>query len=111
MLLARAHAQAHRGLEGVVDPPLQARERADHEDTRREAAPDAAKAELGQDLARSLVALGHFGHDRVGGVRDDGASHAGDVARGEGDAQMGALAVGLLGGREDVLQKSREGGI
>ena len=44
-------------LEGVIDPPLQACESADHDDTCAEAAPDTAEAKLVQDLPCSLVAL------------------------------------------------------
>ena len=44
-------------LEGVIDPPLQACECADHDDTCAEAAPDTAEAKLIQDLPCCLVAL------------------------------------------------------
>lgn len=50
----------------AVYPPLQARERADHDDAGAEAAPHAHRPELREDLARRLVALAHLGHHLFG---------------------------------------------
>ena len=80
VLLPLSNSQADCGLESVVNPPLQTREGTDHDDTGAKAAPDAGKAELGEDLSCGFAALGHLGDDGVGGVRHNGARDAGNVA-------------------------------
>lgn len=53
-------AEAEGGLERVIDPPLEAREGTDHDDTGAKAAPHAHGSELRQNLAGRLVALAHL---------------------------------------------------
>lgn len=53
-------AEAKGGLERVIDPPLEAREGTDHDDTGAQAAPHAHGSELRQNLAGRLVALAHL---------------------------------------------------
>ena len=74
-MLDGGDSDAHGGLEGVVDPPLEAGEGTDHKDTGAEAAPDAGGAQLGEHLAGRLAALGHLRHHGVGRVGHDGARH------------------------------------
>jgi len=100
--------EADGGLEGVVDPPLEAGERADHNDTGAETAPEAGEADLGVDLAdvgeETAFGLGgvDLGDDGVGGVGDDGAEDTGDVAGHEGDGELLGLGVLVLGAGEDL---------
>ena len=102
--------EAHRHLERVVDAPLQARQRPDHDDAQREPARHQVEpAHLAHDLARRDALVGvELGHEVVGRVRDDRAEDAGDVAGGEGDGELlllGALGLGL---GDDVLVEGLE---
>ncbi|EPY36610.1 solute carrier family 25 (mitochondrial phosphate transporter), member 3 [Strigomonas culicis] len=102
---AGAHAEGR--LVRVVDPPLETGEGADHQDAGAEAlGAEVHVAHLLRDLTVGLAGVGGLaagGHERVGGVRHDGADDAGDVAGGEGDAELRGLAIVALGLREDVL--------
>lgn len=89
MLFAAASGggEADGGLEGVVDPPLQASEGSDHDDPGHESCPESAEADLFVDLSDLVTerALGfalsdQFGEDGIGGVGDDGAEDTGEVA-------------------------------
>ena len=95
-------AQADCSLERVVDPPLQASQCADHDNTGAKAAPDTAEAKLRKNLAGALGGLGHLGHHGISRMRHNGTSNTSNVARGKGNAKMGGLGVGLLGLGEHV---------
>jgi len=102
--------EADCGLEGIVDPPLEASEGTDHDNSGHEASPKSLEADLRVDLSdlvaeRALgLALGdELGEDGVGGVGDDGAEDACEVAGGEGDAELRGLAVVLFSLGEDVV--------
>lgn len=102
--------QTHCGLEAVVDPPLETGQRTDHQNPRAEPSPQSLEPDLGVDLAdllaeaAALLALTvELAHHGVGGVRDNRAEDTSQVTRGEGDTQLGALGVGLLALREDVV--------
>ena len=97
--LATCRTQTHRRLERVVDPLLK---------------PvsvliigtrvPSPRATMPVSLAIAPVhRLAHERHDRVCGVRDDGAEDARKVTRRERHAQLRRLAVRLLGRGEDVL--------
>ena len=81
-------------------------ERADHDDTRAETfGGERDDADLGRDLADALAlvrGLAHERHERVRGVRHDGADDTGEVAGRERDAELRRLRVRVLGLREDV---------
>lgn len=102
-LLLGNNTQTDSSLKGVVNPPLEACESTDHDDTGPQTAPDTAKAKLRENLSSRLGGFGHLGHNGVGGVRHNGTSDTGDVTRCKGDAKMGALGVSLLGLSENVL--------
>lgn len=62
-------------------------------------------ADLRGDRTKRLAlvrGLAHLGDERVRRVGHDGADDTGEVTRREGDAELGGLAVRLLGGGEDV---------
>jgi len=105
-LFATRSAHAHGRLECVIDPPLEASQSTNHQDTGTETLGSQVDGTgLAGNLANRLalvLSLAHEGDDRVGRVGDDGADNTGEVTRGEGDTELGALAVGLLGFSEDV---------
>jgi len=107
---ASSGLEAHCALERIVDPPLQACKGTDHHDSGHQACPKSLETDFRVDLTDLLaqrarnISLGHqFGEDGVGGVRHDGAEDTGEVARSEGDSQLGGLAVVLLSLGEDVV--------
>ena len=66
---------------------------------------EVCEANLVDDLAKALAAvldLAHLRDDRVSRVRHDGADDTGELTGREGDTELGALAVGVLGLGEDV---------
>ena len=75
-------------VERVVDPPLEARQRANHQYTRAQARPFGA-----------VRRLAYQRHNRVRRVRHDGADDSGEVARRE----LPRLAGRLFGRGEDVF--------
>ena len=84
--------KGERDLDAVVDEPLQSGERADHDDPGAESLPASLESQgLGRRADRRPLRLVHVAHDGVGGVRDDGAEHARDVASRERHDQLLAL--------------------
>lgn len=97
-------------LEGVVDPPLETSEGTDHDDPGHETRPEALESNFSIDPAHlfsegsGFAALRvEFGDHGVCGVGDNCAEDTGQVAGGEGDAQLSALVVVLLAFGEDVI--------
>ena len=88
---------AASGLPGIVDPPLQTRQRTNHQNTSSQAVPASLPAQhlhrlQHRDLLRGVV---HLRHARVERMRHQRAEHTGDVARGERHRQLRRLAVRL----------------
>lgn len=54
-LVTTCSGQAERNLERIVDEPLERSERADHEDTRGQAVPQAAEADIAVDPRDGLA--------------------------------------------------------
>lgn len=107
------HARVY--LKSIVHEPLQAGERADHDDTCHQAAPDADHAHLGEDAADGgRGVLIELGDDGVRRVRHHGAQHARDVAGAERHDQLlhGRAVLARLGDhvRVQVLQRHLERG-
>ena len=93
------------GLPGIVDPPLQTRQRTDHEDTSAKTVPAALPAENlhGLEHVDLLSRVIHLGHARVEGVRDQSTEDTGDITRSEGDGELRGLGVGVTRLGEQVL--------
>lgn len=108
LLFGGASGRAHpeRGLEAVVDPPLQAGEGPDHEDAGHEALEhQVGHPHLAGDLPDGLalvLGLAHEAHQRVGRVGNDRAKDPCKVSRREGDAELRRLVVRVLGLCEHV---------
>ena len=84
--------EGERDLDAVVDEPLQRGERSDHDDPGAESLPASLESQgLGRRPDRRPLRLVHVAHDGVGGVGDDGAEHARDVASRERHDQLLAL--------------------
>lgn len=112
-LLSRSTAtgsgEAAEDLVGVVDPPLQASEGTDHENTCAKTVPKTLETDFAVDLLDLLTSwlvaglLVQDGDHGVGRVGNDSAEDASPVAGHESDHQLSGLAVLRLGLREDVL--------
>jgi hypothetical protein len=96
-------------LEGVVDVPLETGEGTNHEDTGAKSGPESLEADLAVDLGGGSSTLVHDGDHGVGGVRHDSAEDTSPVSGHEGNAELGALAVGVAGGGEDVGVEETDG--
>jgi len=105
-LLATSCAHAHRGLEGIVNPPLEASEGTNHNHTCAETfCREGAKADLVDNRAKTLafvLGLAKLGDKRVGRVGDYSANDTSEVARAEGNTKLRRLAIGALWLSEDV---------
>ena len=77
--LGASGLEADSHLEGVVDPPLETRERANHEDSSAETLPEALEADVGIDLSGGATLLVHDGDHRVSGMGDDSAEDTSEV--------------------------------
>jgi len=108
-LFATGCSHAHRGLEGIIYPPLEASKGTNHNHTcAKTFCGECAKADLVDDRAEALALVLGFAKLRdkgVGRVGDHGADDTREVARGERDAELCRLAVGVLGLGEDVSIK------
>ena len=93
------------GLPGIVDPPLETSESTDHQNTSGKTVPASLPAEELHSLHhRDLLSrVVHLGDARVEGVGDEGTEDTSNVTRGEGDGQLGGLAVALTRLGEAVL--------
>lgn len=109
MLLGTATSGTHTkgSLEGIVDPPLKTSQGTDHQDTSTQtSSAELLDANLGGDLAEGLtlvLGLTDLGDQAVSRVGYNGADYTSDVTRSEGNTKLGGLAVGFLGGGEDVI--------
>ena len=105
-LLATSGTHTHGGLERVVDPPLEASQGTNHDDTSTEAlGGKSGETGLRGDGTEGLALvflLAHQGDQRVSGVRDDGADDTREVTGSKGDSELSGLAVGVLRSGEDV---------
>jgi hypothetical protein len=107
--LATGGLEADGYLEGVVDPPLETSEGADHDNTGTDTVPETLESDLGVDLGDLLADGGvrgflvEDGNHGVSGVRDDGAEDTSQVARHEHNGELGALGVSILALGEDVV--------
>lgn len=84
----------------------------DHDDTGAESlGREREQAGLAGNLADRfalVIGLAEKGDKGVGGMGDDSADDTGEVPGGEGNAELGALAVRVLGGGEDPLVELRD---
>ena len=105
-LLATGGAHAHGRLERIVDPPLEAGQSTDHDDTSTEALGGKGnKTGLGGNGTNGLAlisGLAHQGDHGISGMGDDGANDTGEVTGSECDSELSGLAVGVLRSGEDV---------
>jgi len=105
-LLSASCAHTHRGLEGIVNPPLEASKGTNHNHTRAETfCCESAKANLADNRAKALafvLGLAKLRDKRVGRVGDDSADDTREIARGECDTKLRSLAVGFLRLSKDV---------
>jgi len=105
-LLSASCAHAHRGLEAIVDPPLEASKGTNHNHTRAETScSESTEADLVDNRAEALafiLGLTKLGDERVCRVRDYGTDNTREVAGGESNTELCRLAVGILWLSEDV---------
>lgn len=97
-------------LEGVVNPPLETSEGTDHDNSGHETGPEALESNFSIDPAHlfsegsGFVALRvELGDHGICGVGDNCAEDTGQIAGGEGDAQLSTLVVVFLALGEDVI--------
>ena len=106
VLLATSSAHAHGRLEGVVNPPLEASQSTNHDNTGTETlGGKSSHTGLGCDGANRLalvLGLAQQRDQRVSGVGNDGADDTSEVTGTEGDSKLGRFAVGVLRCSEDV---------
>jgi len=104
-LFATGGTHTHGRLERVVDPPLEASQGTDHDNTGTETlGGEGGKTGLGGNGTDGLALVFGFaqqGDQRVGGVGDDSANDTREVTRGESDSELGGLAIGFLRSGED----------
>ena len=96
LMTSRRRIAAH-GLPSIVDPPLQTRQRTNHQNTRSQTVPASLPAQnlhrlQHRDLLRGVV---HLRHARVERMRHQRAEHTRNVARSERHRQLRRLAVRL----------------
>ena len=94
-------------LDSIVNEPLQSGECTNHDDPGAESSPQTFEAQhLDGVTDAGAGRLVQVGDQSVGGVGHDGAEHARDVARGEGDHQLLGLAALGAGLGHHVLVES-----
>lgn len=102
-------------LEGIVDPPLESSECADHDNSGTESVPESVETDLSVDaldllhnggVGGTLIQNGDHG---ISGVRNNGAEDTSPVTRHKSDGKLGCLGVGVLRGGEDVFVESLDG--
>jgi hypothetical protein len=84
--------EAQGDLKGVIDQPLEGRQRANHGNANRQSIPEASEADIaiyprdGRACTLAGLTLGvELRYHDVRGMGDHGAADAGDVAAKEGD--------------------------
>lgn len=105
-----------RGGETHIGHPLQPSQGANHEDAHGQPVPETGEANVlvnacqggAKGLTGGAGGVELADHD-VGGVGDDSAQDAGEVASGEGDARLGRLAVVALAPGEAVVHHLDDG--
>ena len=105
-LFATGGTHTHGRLERIVDPPLEASQGTNHDNTGTETLGGKGnKSGLGGDSTDGLALVSGFaqqGDQRVSRVGNDGANNTREVTRTEGDSELSGLAVGVLGVGEHV---------
>jgi hypothetical protein len=112
VLLATSGAHAHGRLKRVVDPPLEASQSTDHDNTSTETlGGKCSHSSLGCDGTDRLalvLGLTQQGDQRVSGVGNDGTNNTGKVSGAEGDSELSGFAVSFLRSGEDVGVEERD---
>ena len=87
--------------------------RTNHEDTSSETlcsqSSESNLAGDGTDRFALVSGLSELRDEGIGRVRDNGTNNTSDITRSESDTELGGLAVGILGLREDVGVEQLDG--